>query len=336
MAEYNEGEISQMIQAAWEHMDLGEYDEAEEIATKLLHSEEEAGYPLMAGILTLKEEPEEAVNLLKEGIDKNPNSWRLKLELGNLYGQLQNIPVAMAIFDEASQLPGAEVHWIELNRGIAYFKGGMVDDALNTLQVIDHPEAINEAFSLQLEILDILGQHQLILAMAKEELALLSAPKDPEENQTLSNIYSRVATAYWYEEEDNADAIQYHLKRAIELDRTNQQSLWLIREMDQEYSEEAHIYELIVEGRLVLLDDEEQEVVYPFHSEYVVLANSPQDALEMIKEFEIEYVDKTSLEILEATSESNDEEEPLGIYYVGDLMFVDGEEADEEEEEIEE
>lgn len=331
MEEFNEDTHLLMTQEAWAFIDLGEYDEAERIADKLLEDGAEAGYSLKATILGFKEEAEQGIELLKEGVGKFADSWRLKLALANLYGQLENTAVAMAIFDEAAQMPGAETHWIELNRGISYFKGGMIDEALNTFQLIDHPDAINDAFSVQLEILDMLSQHKLIIAMAEEELALLSDPEDSEEGKTLANIYARVASAYWYEDEDNTEAIQHHLRKAIEFDRGNEEALWLIREMKQEYSEDAHIYELLLSGVLVLLDEDDSEVAYPFVCDYVVLAESPQDALEMIKEFEIEQIDRPSLQILEVESEENEEEEPIGIYYVGELAFIGDEEEEDEE-----
>ena len=325
MAQYTELEIAQMIQTAREHMDLAEYDEAESLADELLQEEAEEGFPLKAGIYALKEEPEKAIELLKEGIDKNPESWRLKLELGNLYGQLGDTSIAMTIFDEALTMPGVESHWIELNRGIAFLKANQVDEALNHLQQIDHPAAINEAFSVQLEILDMINRQDLIINMAEDEQPLLSPPESTDDMQTLANIYGRIATAFWYVQEENESSIQQYLQTAKDLDRTNDQVLWLIREMDQEYSDEAHIYEILLQGEVVVMDEEEAEHSIPFTSVYVVLEDSPEQALERIKDYEIEAIDKSSLEVIEITSETNEEEEPLGIYIVGELMFIDGE-----------
>ncbi len=328
MAQLNKEEIVELINTAWEHMDMGEYEEAEEIAKVLMENEAEAGYPIMASLLALQEQPQEAVELLKKAIEEHPKSWRLKLELGNLYGQLENAAVAMAIFDEALQMPDAEAHWIELNRGIAYMKSNMVDEAMNTLQQIEHPEAINEAFAIQLSILDMLGRHELILAMSKEELNLLQIPEDQEGADTLSNIYSKVAQAFWYEEEENTEAIRYHLRTAIELDRTNEDALWLHREMNLSYSDDAHIYEIMLDGELALSDEEEEARALPFTAVYVVVADTPEDALEMIKDYEIDAIDKSSLQIMEIESMENEEEEPLGLYFTGPLMF--GENVEEE------
>ncbi|MEO0895811.1 MAG: hypothetical protein AAFY71_05405 [Bacteroidota bacterium] len=322
MEQYSEEEILQMADVAWEHMDLGEYDEALVIAEELVKLNQEVGYTLKASLLVLQEEPDTAVETLKEGIGKFEGAWRLHMDLANIYAQIGEANAAMEVLDEAEKIEGAQIHWININRGITLFRSGQVDDALNLLQQIEEPEAISEAFSLQLEILDTIHRHDLIVDLIEEELHLLPVPNDRHEASTLANILARAAAAYWYEDEEQEDKIQHYLRQAVEYHRGNEIAMWLDREMDGDFDENSHVYELILEGELERDTETEGEEWVTFHCHYVAAARSPEDALNLIKEYEIEQIDKNSLKILEIESNENVEEAPLGLYYIGELMLI--------------
>jgi tetratricopeptide (TPR) repeat protein len=72
-------------------------------------------------------QPEEAVRLIKKGIQANPDHWRFWHELGFIYyQQLKNYPAAAAAYMEGSKNPQADV-WMKVMAAVITQKGGNRD-----------------------------------------------------------------------------------------------------------------------------------------------------------------------------------------------------------------
>lgn len=324
-------EVDASSQRAWSLISQQEYAEAQRIGEQLIDAQEEVGYRIMAMSHAAQEEAEQALAVIEQGVIQLPQSWQLQLLRGSLLSEAGDFPAALKAFDAASALPEAELHWIDINRAVVYGRTQEIDRALNLLQRIEEPEAINDAFDIQLGLLDSVGRYDLIIELAEEDLDLLQAPTSEEEAATISRILSYVASAYWYEEEDG-DEIDHYVRQAIAFDRNNPDALYLLREQEPVFSDQSQIYGLLVRGRLYRQTEEDTPQPMEFVTSYEVIADSEEEALGLVRNFEIREVDPQSLQIEAVETQPNDGEEPKGIYQVGELLIPDLEDQEDETE----
>lgn len=310
-------EIETLTQRAWELINESSLEEARAIGAEIKNAGSEAGYRIVALTFAMEEDYPSAIAELESGIKAMPETWELHLQLGNILSDTEQYDAAIRTFDHASRLPGAEKHWLSLNKAVVYARKMDVDRALNILQKIDHPDAINEAFELQYRLLDQLGRHDLIIEM-EEELEYLQVPEDEKEAAVMAGICIILANAYWYE--DNEEAARHYLRQSIEYNRINPEALELMRELDAEFSDTARIFSLVVQG---ILHQPEIDEPFPFLTTYGLIAEDEAHALNLIREFEVDAVDKDSLEIVETETTENEDEEAIGLYMVGGFGFLE-------------
>ncbi|MEL6625080.1 MAG: hypothetical protein AAFO96_12150 [Bacteroidota bacterium] len=330
MSEENTELISILVEEGWRTLEDEAYDEAREIAEQLLSYEAEEGYALMGQVLLAEEGPAAAVAYMKEGIANYPESWRLLLEMGKIYAQTGEIETAMLVFDEAETKESAEKHWIDFYRALTYLNQEMpdVEEALNIFQGIDHEDLIIEAFRQQMMILTAIQRYDLVMELANEDLSVLPLPQTPEEEEAFSQILTYIAQAFWFDKDDEEEARKY-LRAALDIERTNIEALDLLRSLNPVYSEESQFYSLLVEGEWVNPAEEEGEEddVFAFVTNYAIVADSAEEAMTIVKDFEREEVRRDSLQVLDVEVEPNDEEDPKGIYFVTPFVFEGEEEA---------
>ena len=305
--------LQSLIQEGWSLIESESWDEAIALTEELKAAGSDTGYRLRSVIFQMQEDPAAALTEVKAGVKLFPKSWEMQMQLGNLLSDTGDLTEAQEVYQKAQNLPGAELHWLQMNQAVALFRQQSFEDALTLLQKIVHPEAINEAFALQLTILDAIGRHDLILEIAEEDLELLKAPEGDEDAQILSNICTSIASAAWYEDKGE-EMVMYYLRQAFEYQRGNTDALWLWREMNPVFSENARFYTLLLRGKFAEEDQSEGE---EFMTSYGVIADTVEEAMEMIQAFEKGLVAPDSWELLEAEDEGESEEEDAkGIYYV--------------------
>ena len=305
-----------LIQQIWELMESESWEAAIAICEELKAIPSEAGFRMRAMIHVYQEEPQAALAEIQAGIKQFPEAWELHMQWGNLLSDSGDPSEALTVFDKASKLPGVEMHWIQLNQAMALFRQQSFEEALDLLQGIDHPQALNDAFALQLAILDTIGRHDLILEIAEEDLELLNPPEDDADAEVLARICTSVASAAWYQDKGE-EIVRFYLQQVFDYQRGNPQALWLWREMNPLFSDQAQFYTLLMRGRFV--PSEDGVAGEEFLTSYGVMADSPEEAVEMIRALEGADMDSAAWEVLEVEIEELGEEEEIdakGIYYV--------------------
>lgn len=316
---YTLEEIESMSNDAWEALHQDDMETAINIGESLIKENVETGFRIRAMAHASEEEWELALEVLEKGIALMPDVWQMHLQYGNLHSDMEQYDQAFAAFNAAEKCPDAEKHWLDMNRAVVYFRKQDMDRALNLLQQIEHPEALNEAFALQLDILDGLQRHDLIKELAEEELELLITPTDAESAGVMSAICTRIAQAYWFEDE-NEEVTKHYIEQALAYQRSNQEALWLRCQINPQHSENSKVYSILVNAMIL---PEEGEASLPAFTTYGIVADSPDEAMEMIREFEEEWIDPKSLQAQEVEETVNDEDAPKGIYVANEWALLD-------------
>ncbi|MDX2284038.1 MAG: hypothetical protein NW241_07735 [Bacteroidia bacterium] len=313
-------EQEQLVATAWELIEEGELEDALDIAMQLTQHGVGEGYSIRASISEAEDNPEEALKLVQEGLSRFPQEWRLMLHQGELLGQAGEFDQALESFDRAAAQPGADQTWVVLNRASMLARMQQYDEALAALRSISDPEAITSAFAMELEILDHQEAYEEILRRAEEALDQLPDPDYEDDLEALGSIYYYVASAAWQLDQD-PDLVEDYLRNAIEFNRTNMDLPGLLREMNPQFSDQSRLYSLLVSGEL----EQPGEEPIGFLTTYAVVADSPDEALEFVKAFEIEHIDRDSLQVIEYEEAENEENDPKGLYLVGELGFFNDE-----------
>lgn len=144
-------------------------------------------------------------------------------------------------------------------------------------------------------------------------------PKYPEGNgdKEISGIYMLLGSAIW-EIEKNTEKTLPLAKLAVQFDRTNKGAMWLLRECNAKYSDDSKYLRCLIKGNLYVKSADEYKV-HTFHSVYGVVAETSEDAMKYIREYERnEICDNLELKSFEDIGLKP--ELPQGIYAVSELI----------------
>ncbi|MDH5764332.1 MAG: hypothetical protein OEZ51_15305 [Nitrospinota bacterium] len=259
-----------------------------------------------------------AIQVLEKGVKKAPDVWLLWQLLGNYYSDEGDLKKALTAFEKGLQTKQPDNVSLKYNYAIALqrqkkFKKaqGLISEILSDER---YPDDIEEGLflyiqGLRLSLLNDLKQYEETLKLFAELESIISQHENSQPSE-LSRIFDEVATAHWNLK--NKDRSEAYLKKSIEYDKKNTSAQWLHREMhkEEDYSH-AKYFRLIIEG--IWHTPFEGETNLPgFFTNYDVIANDEEEALEIIKYFEppeIHYSLKIAdSEILKAPKQ------PKGVY----------------------
>ena len=294
------------IERAYDYLEDGEYQKAEELAQQLIQNGDLEGFFILTDIADDKDELTTCITILESAIKEYKDNWRLWMRLGNYQSDLEEFEDAKYSFERAQFLTGADVSLVKLNKAILATK---IEDYPTTLLLI---EEIKEdfpliAYSLKLDILDEQEKYQEVLDTPEPEFFNNEEEKD---EHTMSNIFFYLAHASHVLGMKN-DTTNY-LKLSLEKDRQNDSALWLRRELHGKKSTDNKYYHILIEGDYDL--DISEEGTMKFFTSYDVISNSLKSALEEIKEFEPLDLNKSSFQIEEHEIVVESTTDPSGIY----------------------
>lgn len=300
----------------------GEFEQAATKAEELQALNIPDGWHLKSVALLHDGHDDESFAVLQEGIEKFPDNLGLLLEKASSLMQLERFEEADEILEDAKEKTETEKGEIEMMQARSEFMQGKVDEALNRLQDIEDRTYILDAIHLQLELLEAVGRTDVILEIAESDMDSFPTPADDDEFETMAGILAKIANAHW-EEKDDLDGAKELLRLAFHHFRNHPDAMWLWREMEPEFAEDAKAFAIEING--TFLDREEMGDVAGrnYHTYYQVLAGSLEEALELIKDYEIDAIDKDAIKVMSVESEPAEDDEALGVYWAGDMVVMD-------------
>lgn len=154
------------------------------------------------------------------------------------------------------------------------------------------------------------------------ETKLNDLPNNPsgKGDRDLSAIYLIYATSLWETTKNKDNAINT-LKRSLAFDRTNQPALWLLREIREESSVNSKLMRIDVNGEYFVVFNDGSTKKVPFSTLYKVIAETPDEALGYIKDYErIEIRD--TLQISNTKEIEDRPNEKKGVISTMDLVAI--------------
>lgn len=170
-------------------------------------------------------------------------------------------------------------------------------------------ECAISAARVRAEILLELERAPAAAAAAKAGLARINEDSAASD---VAPLYSALAKAEWML--DDRDAAFHHAWEAVALDATDETALWLIREIEGDYSAAAKYFRVIIHGRDEGFDAD------GFWRKYDVVADDEEEAMRFIRRVEPEHI-RESLRLDEAEVVDAATDQPKGIYWCTSYAF---------------
>lgn len=258
---------------------------AKKVAKKLLNMHFSGGYEILAQAYEYEGNREKALQTLKEGVRNVPQVWVLWLQLGNLQSDLGVHDEAVKSYERALKCPNAQSDNVYFNQAINLHRHGKHEEALSKLEALTDEDFTLPKAGLTCTIFNALGRHDEVIGLAGQWLAKIG---DSVEANKLAfeqaTLHVEMAQAFLKGKNDSQSAMS-HIHNALWFDKTHAVALRMVREINHKESPEARHYWIIAQG-LWTTEIEGSADLPAFYSTYEVVADSPDEALEYIKQLE--------------------------------------------------
>ena len=297
-------DVQELIAEAETALLEGKYDCAQRAAEQVIAQRYSYGFELLARVHAYRDNLPRAIAVLQEGVAKSPRSWQLWLLLGEYRSDHGDYDGALAAFDTALGIPGVDADEAHINAAIAHDRAGRAEDALMRLHEVrgTNDETAVAAARVRAAILVAEERPDAAIAAANAGLARVTEEMNAID---VAPLHASVAKAEWLR--GNCGAALHHAWEAIALDSSEETALWLVREIEGEYSPSAKHYRVIIHGR----DDGFE--ADGFWRKYDVVADDEEEAMYFIRRIEPEHIRPTlRLDEVQIVDETPDQ--PKGVY----------------------
>jgi len=319
----NLSKSEKLMNKGFEALEVFDNEEALEIGKKLLKLKHTSGFEILAIAQYRDGKVQEAIEILKEGVIVGPEIWDLWQLLGNYNSESEDYEEAQQCFSKALGCEYRDSNSINYNSSIAFSREGKVEHARRKIDVVDIEEIEKE------------GDTKLFALVAAQKVRVLNElGKLEEAKEFLGEVSDKIGDISAFASEmslllsahahtlllmGNREESLLHLWRSIEFDKKNQDAAYLIREIENIFSEDAKYFRCMVEGVWHESFDDGKENP-GFYCNYDVVAASLDQALKFVKRFEPVSV-QDDLKIVESEILDEKCKDPLGVYSSDGYIF---------------
>lgn len=315
--------VQEWIEEGQEALDERDFARAQQIAQKIIDARHSYGFELLARVFQQQDNLPRAIAVLQEGVAKAPRAWPLWMLLGEFRSDHGDYDQALLAYDTALSVEGVDTDEVHLNAAIVHDRAGRPEDALMRLHEVrgTNPELAIQAARVRAEILLETERPDAAAAAARAGLALMDEETFAAD---ASPLYAALGKALWLK--GDRDAALHYAWESIGL-HVEETALWLVREIEADYSDDARYYRLLVHGRWHIQAVDSDDHVDGFWRKYDVVADDEEEAMRFIARLEPEEVrDTLRAEEVEIVSDDASDQ-PKGVYWcTGYAFYREGEE----------
>lgn len=304
-------DVQALIEEGLEQLDSYDYEKALKTGRKLIELRHTDGFDIAAQALWELGRNAEAVELLEEGVSKAPQVWLLWQLLGNYSSDLEQFERAFECYETALRCPNADTDAIHGNYAVALNRAGRSEEALPHLDAMRGGDAAVMQTAIRSDVLYALARHDEAIAEARRGLAL-----EPEDEEMVAHLHHAIARSLWAQ--GNRDAALAAAWNAIHASRSYSAAQWLIREIENERSENAREYAMVLCGHWPeAVEGEDRDFIV----HYEVIADDEEEAFRLAARFEPELV-RASLRVEKVKKRRRyGTKAPKGVYWTSGRAF---------------
>lgn len=289
-----------LLRLAYDCLDQDRPEKALKLANRLWKLGNSGSAEIRARALWMLEEYGEAIRTLEVGTSRWPQVAILWSYLGEYLSNTGAYEEALSAFERAKTGLGGSVVWSEYNIALVLWRSGRAQEALNRVQRIpadaEGPPMALRKWVAACALID--------LGRAQEALDAMEFVHEEHEKWvsvgTMSNLLETYAQALFGVRRSD-EALRFAWE-AIGLSKFRSMAAHVIRETSGEVSEHAKEWRIRIEGRHSGIANHEDPS--RFSATYRVVADSPEEALELARRFEDEDV-RASIVLVDAEVEKD-------------------------------
>ncbi|MBX3118849.1 MAG: hypothetical protein KF784_07265 [Fimbriimonadaceae bacterium] len=279
-----------------------EYEEANRIGDRLIKRRFTGGYEVKARALAADDRTQEAIVILRAGLDLAPTNYILWSYLGEYESNLGNHQEAIAAFRRHEMLGGG-TFWSHLNIGMIYGRMGEYDLGFQFIDGLEPDSEEDELTKTKSRAWLMVHTEQYADLNALCKQALLRFPDCAE-------LYGYAAVAR-FEHDDSVQARDYALE-ALARDKTDNLASQVLRALHGVESPGSRCFEILVEGVREFERRPGRVERLGFFAVYFVKAVDEDAALDFVGPFEPRA--QGSLAVAKAVATGEKVEGPDGVY----------------------
>ncbi|MBX9689711.1 MAG: hypothetical protein K2X27_23585 [Candidatus Obscuribacterales bacterium] len=306
-----------LMQEAYERLDAHEPARARKIGKTLLSMGFSGAYEILSLCYLQEGKPEESIKIIKDGLKKMPLAWALWRHLGNVYCDQEQFLLAHESYEKALACSGVNPDSINFESALAFYRERRYPQALDSLEKLS-VDAASSSAPLKASVLNALLRHEEVIDLCSSYCKLSPDLMEAQglSRENISSLLTEMALAQQALSRPK-EALELLLEAIIW--GSDAYTLSKLREMRKLLSSEAKQFRLTVSGRWnePLRDGEE---IPAFFRVFQVVADSPDEALEYAKEFEIPQIAE-SLQIEECIDQKAVPDVLKGVYEVWGHIF---------------
>lgn len=309
-------DVQELIEEAQEALEERDYARAQRLAEKIIDARHSYGFELLARVFQEQDNLPRAIAVLQEGVTKAPRAWPLWSLLGELRSDHGEYDQALVAYDTALGLEGVDADEVHLNAAIVHDRAGRPEDALMRLHEVrgTSAELAIQAARVRAEILLQTERPDAAAAAARAGLARVGEETPAAD---VAPLYAALGKALWLK--NDREAALHYAWESLEL-HIEETALWLVREIEADYSDDARYYRILVNGRWYLEETGESHID-GFWRKYDVVADDEDEAMRFIARLEREEV-RDTLRADEVEIVSDDaSDQPKGVYWCSGYAF---------------
>ncbi|HEY9793961.1 MAG TPA: tetratricopeptide repeat protein [Candidatus Obscuribacterales bacterium] len=306
--------VDGLLEQAYNLIRQGQSEQAVAVGNELLKNRHARGFEIIALAFEQQGNATDAIAVLQDGVSRVPNAWPLWELLGNLYSDQGQYDEAYQAYDKALACPNGDHDSINYNYAILLKRLGKLEEAMKLSERIRAGDLEMKVRVLQLSIFNAMKRHDEAARIGTQLIQRILTRNQiaEEEMGDLSRTYAEVGRAHWEGKSDRQSAWENAWK-ALEWDRSDNNALWLVREIINRKSNGSKWFKLVIEGRWHFAI-EPNKPIPSFVTTYEVVADSPEDALNFAKDLEPMEV-RSSMKIDHHEDLGNFPENQQGVYW---------------------
>lgn len=274
------------VEEGFRALSSGDSEQALEIGSGLIDSGHVRGFEIKAFALEQQGKMEEALELLRSVLSKEPKIYPLWELLGNMCSKEGLFAEAEEAYQKALACPDADNQSIAYNRAVMMSSSGQLDKALELVEQVTATKLFNRVRLLKTFILNGMGRFDQVPSICNQLIADIFSKEELSEldMKELSQGYAELGRMAFFGHDDRQSAFN-HAWKSLEWDRSSPSALWLLRELLGRTSDDCHFFRLSIIGTWHS-PLKEGEMPPQFVTEYEVVADSVEESFLLAQSLE--------------------------------------------------
>ena len=316
-------DVEALIRDAYAALDDDDLGRCMELSAFLLETRHARGFEIMALALEKQDRFDEAIDILRNGVQAVPDAWPLWELLGNFYSKVKEYEQAETAYVTALSCAGSNSASISYNMSVMLRHSGNPEQALAIAVHINNPELEVKVNTLKISLLNSLQRYEEAADLSNVLISEIMGLEEmgDEDMKDLAQVYAELGRSIYLGTGNKQGAFENAWK-SLEWERSEPTALWLVRELIGRKSPDSRWFRLEVEGHWYF-PLEQGKSPPKFRVTYDIVADNIEEAMMFSKHLEPPEI-RESMQVKSVSDRGSHSTFTQGLYWRSPYNFVMG------------